>query len=38
VTAHYPPAQAEKIRTTFADRARVEGLPTNELVSMLVRN
>ena len=38
VTAHYPLVQAEKIRTTLADRARVEALPTNEFVSMLVRN
>jgi 2-methylcitrate dehydratase len=38
VTAHYPPVQAEKIRTTFADRARVEAMPVNEFVSMLVRN
>jgi 2-methylcitrate dehydratase len=38
VTGHYPPVQAEKIRTAFADRARVEAMPTNEFVSMLVRN
>ena len=38
VTAHYPPVQAERIRATLADRARVESMPTNELVSMLVRN
>ena len=38
VALHYPAVQAEKIRTTFADRARVEALPVNELVSMLVRN
>ena len=38
VTAHYPPVQAEKIRSAFADRARVEAMPTNEFVSMLVRN
>jgi 2-methylcitrate dehydratase len=38
VAAHYPPVQAEKIRTCFADRDRVEAMPVNELVSMLVRN
>jgi 2-methylcitrate dehydratase len=38
VTAHYPPVQAERIRSTLADRGRVEAMPTNELVSMLVRN
>jgi 2-methylcitrate dehydratase len=38
VAAHYPPVQAEKIKACFADRARVEAMPVNELVSMLVRN
>ena len=38
VTAHYPPVQAEKIRTAFVDRSRTEAMPTNEFVSMLVRN
>ena len=38
VAAHYPPVQAEKIKALFGDRARVEALPVNELVSVLVRN
>jgi len=38
VVAHYPVVQAEKIRGLFADRARLEALPVNEMVSMLVRN
>ena len=38
VAAHYPAVQAEKIKTLFADRARLEALPVNEMVSMLVRN
>ncbi len=38
IAAHYPPVQAEKIKALFADRARLEALPVNEMVSMLVRN
>jgi 2-methylcitrate dehydratase len=38
VALHYPAVQAEKIKATFADRARVGTMPVNELVSMLVRN
>lgn len=38
VIAHFPNAQAEKIRATFMDRARLESLPINELVSLTVRN
>jgi 2-methylcitrate dehydratase len=38
VAAHYPAVQAEKIKALFADRARLEALPVNEMVSMLVRN
>jgi 2-methylcitrate dehydratase len=38
VLLHYPRAQVEKIRGCFADRSRLEALPVNELVSVLVRN
>ena len=38
VAAHYPPVQGEKIKALFADRSRLDALPVNELVSMLVRN
>jgi len=30
--------QGEKIKALLADRSRLEALPVNELVSMLVRN
>jgi hypothetical protein len=38
VTAHFPPVQAEKIKTACLDRTRLEALPINELVSLTVRN
>ena len=38
VVAHFKPAQAAKILASFADRARLEAMPVNEMVSMLVRN
>jgi 2-methylcitrate dehydratase PrpD len=38
VTAHFPPVQAEKIKTACLDRSRLEALPINELVSLTVRN
>ncbi len=38
VTAHFPTVQAGKIAAAFADPARLEALPVNELVSMVVRN
>jgi 2-methylcitrate dehydratase len=38
VTAHFPAAQAGRIAAMFTERARLEALPVNELVSMTVRN
>jgi 2-methylcitrate dehydratase len=38
VATHFPAVQAGKIATMFADRAKLEALPVNELVSMTVRN
>jgi 2-methylcitrate dehydratase len=38
VMAHYPPAQAERIKALFADRARLEAMPVHDMVAMLVRN
>lgn len=38
VATHFPTAQATRIVAMFADRARLEALPVNELVSMTVRN
>lgn len=38
VTAHFPAVQAGRIAAMFADRAQLEALPVNELVSMTVRN
>ena len=38
VTAHFPTVQAGKIASMFANRAQLEALPVNELVSMTVRN
>ena len=38
VTAHFPVVQAGKIAVIFANRAKLEALPVNELVSMTVRN
>jgi 2-methylcitrate dehydratase len=37
VAEHFPPAQAEKIRGLFADRARLEALPVHEFVAALVK-
>jgi hypothetical protein len=38
VATHFPTAQAGKLAAMFADRAKLEALPINELVSMTVRN
>jgi 2-methylcitrate dehydratase PrpD len=38
VVGHFPTVQAGKILTLFGDRARLDALPVNELVSMTVRN
>jgi len=38
VAGHFSPAQAEKIRAVFADRARLEAMPVHEFVSVMVRN
>ncbi len=38
VAAHFPAVQARKLATVFADRASLEALPVNELVSLTVRN
>jgi 2-methylcitrate dehydratase len=38
VATHFPAAQAGKLVAIFADRARLEALPINELVSFTVRN
>jgi 2-methylcitrate dehydratase len=38
VAAHFPAVQVGKLTTMFADRASLEALPVNELVSMTVRN
>ena len=38
VAAHFPTVQASKLAAMFADRAKLEALPVNELVSMTVRN
>jgi 2-methylcitrate dehydratase len=38
VSAHFPAVQAGRIAAMFADRAKLEALPVNELVSMTVRN
>jgi hypothetical protein len=38
VTGHFPAVQADRIATMFVDRAQLEALPVNELVSMTVRN
>jgi 2-methylcitrate dehydratase len=38
VAAHFPAVQARKLTAMFADRASLEVLPVNELVSMTVRN
>jgi hypothetical protein len=38
VATHFPTVQAGKIAAMFADRVKLEALPVNELVSMMVRN
>ena len=38
VTSHFPTVQAARIAAMFADRARLEALPVNELVSITIRN
>jgi 2-methylcitrate dehydratase PrpD len=38
IATHFPAVQAARIAAMFADRARLEALPVNELVSMTVRN
>ncbi len=38
VATHFPAAQAGKLVAMFADRAQLESLPINELVSITVRN
>ena len=38
VATHFPAAQAGKLAAMFVDRASLEALPVNELVSMTVRN
>jgi 2-methylcitrate dehydratase len=38
VVEHFPPAQAENIKTLFADRAHLEAMPVHEFVSAMVRN
>ena len=38
VAAHYGPKQAELIRATFADPRKLDTLPVNELMAVLVKN
>ncbi len=38
VAEHFPAVQAGKLAAIFTDRATLEALPVNELVSMTVRN
>ena len=38
VVTHFPAVQAGKLVAMFTDRAMLEALPVNELVSMTVRN
>ncbi len=38
VAVHFPAVQAGKLAAMFADRAKLEAIPVNELVSMTVRN
>ena len=38
VATHFPAVQAGKLAVMFTDRAKLEALPINELVSMTVRN
>jgi len=37
VAGHFSPAQAEKIRAVFADRAKLEIMPVHEFVSVMVK-
>ena len=38
VDAHFKPKQAERIRALFAEPAKLEALPVNELVAAMVTN
>jgi 2-methylcitrate dehydratase PrpD len=38
VAKHFPTVQAARLTAMFADRARLEALPVNELVSMTIRS
>jgi 2-methylcitrate dehydratase len=38
IAAHFPTAQANKLRAVLADRARLVAMPVHEFVSLLVRN
>jgi hypothetical protein len=38
VAAHFSPKQAEAIKAMFADRAKLEKMPVQELVAGLVKN
>jgi hypothetical protein len=38
VATHFPASQAARLATLLADRARLEAMPINELVSLTVRN
>jgi len=38
VATHFPAVQAGKLAAMFADQAKLEAIPVNELVSMTVRN
>jgi len=38
VDAHFPEKQAARIRTTFADIARLDTLPVTELMATMVTN
>jgi len=37
VAAHFPPAQTQKIKALFAERARLEAMPVHEFVAALVK-
>jgi 2-methylcitrate dehydratase len=37
VAGHFSPAQADKIKAVFADRARLEAMPVHEFVSAMVK-
>jgi len=37
VVEHFSPAQTEKIKAVFADRARLDSMPVHEFVSVMVR-